>query len=135
MRIPETGVVASTGQWGAPSIGVDALISAVRRLHPSQDDLQHGDIIHRIERFRAYELRQLAVAELKLAEWAISEELVAEYAVRTELAPPIVYDPIAGSIIDGTHRANAAYLRGEAVIAAYVGVDPDPDWDDAEPGE
>jgi ParB-like chromosome segregation protein Spo0J len=35
--------------------------------------------------------------------------------------PPIVFDPKERSIIDGTHRVNAALRRGDTHIWAYVG--------------
>jgi ParB-like chromosome segregation protein Spo0J len=35
--------------------------------------------------------------------------------------PPIVFDPIQNSIIDGTHRANAYAKLGYDTIPAYIG--------------
>jgi hypothetical protein len=50
-------------------------------------------------------------------EWSTSDEQIERYA-RMPLwsSPPIVFDPIDNSIIDGTHRAVAAERRGDETI-------------------
>ena len=43
-------------------------------------------------------------------------------AMPVDTMPPIVFDPINQSIIDGTHRANVRASAGDTTILAYVGV-------------
>lgn len=48
--------------------------------------------------------------------------IVANYSKQTTELPPIVIGS-NGYIIDGTHRAGAARLRGDKLIRAYIGID------------
>ena len=62
---------------------------------------------------------------MNLDEWDVDEDLVADHVAEImksrHTMPPIVFDPIEGSIIDGIHRANAYAQLGYDTIPAYVG--------------
>ena len=95
-------------------------------IHREPDDWigEDGYIGENIERFSFYKLERLPLATLNLDEWEVEEDLVRDYAERGTPFPPIVYDPQRKSIIDGTHRCNAAKQRGDDSILAFVGISP-----------
>lgn len=100
-------------------------------IHRDELDFNEGDLLHRIWRFRRYELKRLPIAHLNLGEWRLDKARVADFlAMDPSTMPPIVFDPLDRSIIDGAHRANACAQRGHSDIAAYVGSPEqvDPDW-------
>lgn len=86
-------------------------------------DFEEGDITKRIERFDRYILQTLELSEINYQQWTVSDSLIDEYSAKLAdgEAPPIVYDAISRSIIDGTHRAQAAVRAGRTTILAYVG--------------
>lgn len=102
-------------------------------------NLAHGDLLHRISRFDAYVLENVSINELSLGEFVADPEndnYVKHLAARIKKEsnyPPIVYDSITDSIIDGNHRANAVALLGHKTVRAYVGLEElaDPNWDEA----
>lgn len=104
----------------------------VLHLHSRPMDFEEGDLLHRAQKFSVYRLKSLRLADLPLGEFNIDEELVAEYAGLPTPIPPIIYDEVDGSFIDGAHRANAAVMRGDVSIMAYVGESSamDPAWQD-----
>lgn len=119
----------------APTASRDDVAELVAGIHHRQEDLADGDLLHRIERFVTYVLRPLPIADLNLGEWLHDEDTSDDYAARMlrgEVPPPIVFDAVDGSIIDGTHRANAAAKAGHDAIMAYVGLPEniDPSWSD-----
>lgn len=97
----------------------------VKSIHRNLDDFYEGDIADRIYWFDDYVLTKIPVNQLILDEWEVDDDLVDEIAdminQNNAATPPIVYDPIADSIIDGTHRANAYDRLGLETIPAYVG--------------
>ena len=102
----------------------------VKHLHVRPEDFIEGDLIHRIERFQTYVLKRLPTSSLNSYEWEFNDALANEYANMDTEIPPIVYDPLARPIIDGTHRVRASEIRGDKTILAYVGENPDPNWND-----
>lgn len=93
-----------------------------QRAHHTPEDFCDGDLGERIEQFSHFELSTVRIADLNLNEWQLDDDLVDAYSeLDGQLAPPIIYDAVNRSIIDGLHRANAAAKRGEAEIAAYIG--------------
>lgn len=109
-------------------VDADFVQRYVRGLHSRPEDFADGDLAHRIWRFRRYTLESMPLAALDADQFGTDDALVADYAAQTSPAPPIVYDPLDASIIDGTHRARALRARGAEHIWAYIGYDPDPDW-------
>ncbi len=112
----------------------DQLINWMAQHHHTPEDIGEGDLSDRVWSFEYYTLRAVAIDDLDLEQWGVFDHLVADYT--TELAngdaPPIVYDPVNHSIIDGTHRANARKAAGFDHILAYVGDGSytEPDHDD-----
>lgn len=105
----------------------------VARLHSRKEDLSEGDLLHRLGRFDKYVRMPVLVADLNLGEFALDDELVAQYMQQyrtTGTYPPIVFDQVDVSIIDGLHRANALARCGLSEIDAFVGTHAnlDPDW-------
>ena len=107
---------------------VDAytIYSDVQSGHREPDDFIDGDIGDRIYWFDDYKLTSLPISNLNLDEHYVDEDLVDDYIEHIKdspkTMPPIVYDPIAKSIIDGIHRANAYANLGYDTIPAYVGL-------------
>lgn len=123
MRIPGPDLSPVSNLWPGSSwpMAMDcyAVGKWVRTLHSSPQDFDEGDLLERIERHAHYKLQSIALNRLDPHEWTVCESLAQEYATLDTPCPPIVIDPY-DSIIDGTHRVNAALRRGEATILAYV---------------
>jgi hypothetical protein len=103
-------------------------------MHP--EDVQNGDVNHRIWKFLRYRLVDLPVESLACS-WAANGDIAKDYAGRIrrgEVPPAIVYDLDANEMIDGCHRLAAAKIAGLEAITAFVGTrqDIDPDWGDEE---
>lgn len=110
------------GQW--PEIlATSELLERVRAIHQQPADWDEGDLAERLWRFDRYRLEVMDIAQLDADEWSICQMVVDDYARMKTVAPPIVVDGATHSIIDGTHRLNAAIARGETTIWAYVGQD------------
>lgn len=95
------------------------LIRIVRTIHSSPIDFDEGDLASRIHLHTRYGLKHVSIEDIDTTQWALCSDLVDEYTQMTTPAPPIVFDPQSKSIIDGTHRARAALLRGDGHIWAY----------------
>lgn len=83
-------------------------------------DLAEGDLSDRIYNNQRYRLEYIPLSTVNANEWSLCEDLARDYANQAGDFPPIVFDQKRKSIIDGTHRVNAALLRGDAYILAYV---------------
>ncbi len=108
------------------SVDAHTIYSDVLSGHREPDDFIDGDIGDRIYWFDDYKLTSLPLSNLNLDEHYVDEDLVDDYVEHIKdspkTMPPIVYDPIAKSIIDGIHRANAYANLGYDTIPAYVGL-------------
>jgi hypothetical protein len=117
-ELKEDGVVES--------VDAHTIYSNVQSGHREPDDFIEGDIGDRIYWFNDYKLSSLPISNLNLDEHYVDEDLVDDYIEHIKYSPktmpPIVYDPIAKSIIDGIHRANAYAKLGYETIPAYVGL-------------
>jgi hypothetical protein len=117
-ELKEDGVVES--------VDAHTIYSNVQSGHREPDDFIEGDIGDRIYWFDDYKLSSLPISNLNLDEHYVDEDLVDDYIEHIKYSPktmpPIVYDPIAKSIIDGIHRANAYAKLGYENIPAYVGL-------------
>lgn len=100
----------------------DDVARLVQRIHHNEDDLHEGDLLDRIYKFSSYILRSIPLSGINAHEWMVHDELVRSYGDAPSPAPPIVYDAVDRSIIDGSHRVNAALYRGDDEIMAYVGL-------------
>src|SRR6056297_976929 len=113
---------------------VDAgtVINLVASIHGRSEDVEDGDLNHRLSKFDTYEKKVIDINDVDLDEWEVDEDFVEELKTKIEKGgyEPIVFDPDEGSIIDGTHRANALHQLGYTKIKAYVGKDIDPYWGD-----
>lgn len=104
-------------------IDTDSLLNLLLDLHHTPEDFSDGDLSKRLYRFRQYELVELPLSDINPEEWYHDEDMSLEYS-RREIGddfPPIVYDAVKKSIIDGTHRTHAAIMSGQKTIRAYVG--------------
>lgn len=113
-------IVESQVEWPNKITADDAVDDAIG-LHHTPDDFEDGDIAQRIYAFKSYTLTRIPLGQIDNDEYYYDEEDVAMFAARETPFPPILYDPVKKSIIDGTHRVNAAILRGDTHILAYVG--------------
>lgn len=108
------------------SVDANTIYRTVQSAHHTPEDFEEGDIGDRIYWFDDYKLTSLPIADLNLNEYYVDEDRVDDYVERIQYSPntmpPIVYDPIAKSIIDGIHRAAAYSKLGHATIPAYSGL-------------
>ena len=108
------------------SVDPGTIFNQVKKIHHTFQDIEEGDLPDRIYWFDEYKKSELPLSQLDLNEFGFDEQLVDDYVTLIQSSPktmpPIVYDPIAGSIIDGTHRANAYAKLGYDTIPAYVGL-------------
>lgn len=105
----------------------------VVRLHGRPQDLDEGDLLHRLDRFDFFVKKSIPMADIDLNEFALCKETVLDYVKiyhENSSYPPIVFDAIDNSMIDGLHRANALNLLGITHVEAYVGIEKyaDPHW-------
>lgn len=112
-----------------------------QELHTREDDWHEGDIGARIEQFSHYVSRQLDVSKLNPHEYFIDEDKVDEYLEQIKASdgscPPIIFDEVNDTIIDGAHRVAALQKGGFETVDAFVGtekfytpmIDPDDDCD------
>jgi len=101
----------------------DEIAHKVRELHGRPEDFVDGNLLERIMQYDSYELKEIPITDLFLGEWMVDDTMVEEMMqMDPDTIPPIVFDPQAGSIIDGIHRANARHNQGYTTIQAYVGV-------------
>lgn len=116
--LKEEGVVGS--------VGPDTIFNQVKDIHREFRDIEEGDLPDRIYWFDDYKTTQLPLSQINLDEFIVDEDLVEDYIDYIKdspnTMPPIVYDPIAKSVIDGMHRANAYARLGYDTIPAYVGL-------------
>ena len=116
--LKEEGVVGS--------VGPDTIFNQVKDIHREFRDIEEGDLPDRIYWFDEYKTTQLPLSQINLDEFIVDEDLVEDYIDyikdSPKTMPPIVYDPIAKSVIDGMHRANAYARLGYETIPAYVGL-------------
>jgi len=108
------------------SVGPDTIFNQVKDIHREFRDIEEGDLPDRIYWFDEYKTTQLPLSQINLDEFIVDEDLVEDYIDyikdSPKTMPPIVYDPIAKSVIDGMHRANAYARLGYETIPAYVGL-------------
>lgn len=108
------------------SVGPDTIFNQVKDIHREFRDIEEGDLPDRIYWFDEYKTTQLPLSQINLDEFYVDEDLVEDYIDYIKdspnTMPPIVYDPIAKSVIDGMHRANAYARLGYETIPAYVGL-------------
>ena len=101
------------------------IFASVQKIHRDLNDFSEGDLGDRIYWFDDYKLVNLPISKINLDEYWVDEDYVEDYmnhiADSKKTMPPIVFDPIAGSIIDGIHRATAYSRLGNQTIPAYVG--------------
>ncbi len=102
----------------------DEIVDIVYSLHTREEDFEEGDLIERIKSFPFYELKNIPLSSLDTDEFMTDAELVDKYAEEIRLNPdypPIVFDPINSSIIDGMHRVQSLEQLGHDTVRAYVG--------------
>jgi hypothetical protein len=109
------------------------VMQQVENIHSNRQDLDDGDLRNRIDRFDVFIRKAVPIASIDLGEFSINDETVQDYVQlyrATGSYPPIVFDEVSGSIIDGLHRANALVLCGLTEIEAFVGIakNLDPTW-------
>ena len=104
------------------NVSSDWVVNYVADLN-DRDDPYDGEVPDHILEFDRYKLIHLLISKTDVLHHEYDIDLASNYAsMPVESSPPIVFDPIAGEIIDGFHRVRAAIIRGEPTILAYVGI-------------
>ena len=108
------------------SVDPSTIFNQVKEIHREFRDIEEGDLPDRIYWFDEYKTSLIPLSQIDLNEFEVDEDLVEDYIEyikdSPKTMPPIVYDPVAGSVIDGMHRANAYARLGYDSIPAYVGL-------------
>lgn len=109
----------------------------VMRLHGRPQDLEEGDLLHRLNRFNFFVKGNVPISSIDLEEFSIDEDKVLEFMdlIRADSpTPPVVFDSVSNSMIDGFHRSVAHARLGLTSISAYVGLAEhmDVDWRESE---
>jgi ribosomal protein L17 len=115
-------------------IDSDEIVAIVQSLHSREEDFDEGDLIDRIKQFKTYKLTNIPINNVDTDEFLTDVELVDEYVEKIKNNPdypPIVFDPINSSIIDGMHRVQALEELGYETIRAYVGVEKSDDMNES----
>lgn len=100
------------------------------------DDPDGAEVPHNIRRFQGYCLKQVPLSDIFFENESFSASLAQAYADMSAVeAPPIILDGITLAPLDGFHRTNAARLRGDTHVLAYVGHTPRADWEPFEPDD
>lgn len=87
-----------------------------------RDDPFDGEVPDHVMRFDHFRLETIELSSTDMLDHQYDPGLAAEYAAMSaDTAPPVVFDPVAGCLIDGFHRTRAAWLRGESTVVGYVG--------------
>jgi len=121
MRVRE-GVDAAINRKYPPEVSSDWVIDFVADMSDREDPCE-GPVPEHILEFGMYRLERLLLSQTDVRQHGYDHDLAADYAAMpTVTAPPIVFDPVDRQIIDGFHRVNAAIIRGEDWVLAYVGV-------------
>ena len=107
-----------------PPVSVDSVFRQVKACHPHETDFDEGDLEDRIYCFSSYKKGIIDLRGLNLHEFDICEQTVEEYKALYKAngpGPELVYDPVNNSLIDGNHRANAAFELGVYYVEAFIG--------------
>ena len=117
-ELREDGIVESVDPY--------TIFNQVKEIHREFRDIEEGDLPDRIYWFDEYKTSQIPLSQINLNEFEVDEDVVEDYIEyikdSPKTMPPIVYDPVAGSVIDGMHRANAYARLGYDTIPAYIGL-------------
>jgi hypothetical protein len=97
----------------------------VSEIHRSRDN-PLGDVLKKIEKFTQYVWRDIPVFSLPAETRYPHQPLVKRYIDMIEdgeEVPPIIYDDVDDTVIDGLHRIESARQSGLAFIPAWVGLE------------
>jgi disulfide oxidoreductase YuzD len=102
------------------------IYSVAQRTHREPDDFCDGDLGHRLEEYKYYNLiKDFEISTLDLNEWEVCDDMVEDYMELIQKEgvdnmPPIVVSE-DDSIIDGIHRLNALSRLGIDNFDIFVG--------------
>lgn len=115
--------------WQKKCAFSDDLIYELPEHHHTPEDFDEGDLTDRINQYFSYDLELITIDRFDFGEWIIDparvEKIEKEIRKDAFCYPPILYDPINDSIIDGTHRVNALHNLGEKYVVTLVGNEED----------
>lgn len=117
-------VVSLVDKYGNDILPEGDVYGKVQSLHGRPEDFIDGDLGDRIEQFSHFIIADLDISDLHYDKFYIDEDKVEEFVVLFKSGsdiPPIVYDEVNNSIIDGAHRLNAALKLGLCNIKSYIG--------------
>ena len=119
-------IINEVAQSYSKKVTPEWIFDYIERIHTnpglrdtSDDELSTEEWVHQ---FDSFELQPVYLSTLGLRASSNKQAKIDQYAQSKEEYPPIVIDGSNDWIIDGYHRANAAALRGDTTIMAYVGI-------------
>ena len=118
-------IILESQQW-PETASAREVEDIVKSIHYDQGDFMEI-ISKKINRYQDYILKKIRLSSL-IPDWNMDLNRAKEYAEMHTDVPPIVYDRLGKSIIDGNHRVEAAKMRGDKTILAYVGLRNNPNW-------
>lgn len=95
------------------------ILKYINELHLKGHERRKFEDWEWINSFDYFKLEMVNLSDLKFG--ASFPGFALDYAKKITELPPIVVDSISRYIIDGNHRAQAAVIRGDKTIQAYVG--------------
>ena len=107
-----------------PQVSAESVFRLVRDCHYRKEDFDEGDLTDRLYSFRSYKKGIIDLRGINLHQFDICENTVDEYKaayIANGPGPELVYDPVNNSLIDGNHRANAAFELGVFYLEAFIG--------------
>ncbi len=113
MKIKE--ILTENDSFKSPS----QISSYIGQLHTGQ--IAPEEIDEWVYQFDWFTLDKIPLESLSLKKYGINQDKISKYIDMSGNIPPIVIDGNSNWIIDGYHRANAAKMRGDKYIMAYVG--------------
>jgi len=114
---------------GYPSTATsDQIADMVTKLHHIPEDMEDGDLLFRIHSYKKYHLVWMDPWQIDSGQFYINNSMVDEYVdhlLSGSMFPPIVVAEKDNTIIDGTHRHEAAIVAGVKKIPVYLGLSID----------
>lgn len=100
------------------------LVEQVKALHYQPQDFDEGDIVDRLYEFASYTLQERPIEDLGHSPFYLDWELVDSYCsliLQNPSYPPVIFNPIERSLIDGGHRLHALLRLKHSTVLCYVG--------------
>lgn len=101
------------------------IIDYIKDKHHTLEDFEEGDIIERISQYYWYYLSEIKIKDTDYENYDYDQEKVnlmtQNIKENSFKYPPIIFDPLNKTVIDGIHRIRALKGLGVEKVKAYIG--------------